>query len=355
MFKLEIRLFSFYDDNNDGWISLLDLFNKKQYLPGIDQQIFTQTASFRQLFNSFGIFFNDNDQLDEASFEKFLQIVDRKKLDSVWNSFFNCDGRIDINDIFNNRSFLPIDIRTLKDLRQLLQSLNTLIEDNHMIHQHSFQRFLECLNATNTVMKQIKTTMINDPSCPLVQESACASIEILARNDHNQVKLMNENVVELIKKAMTNHSTHPAVQEAACSGLRNLAENSDNQVTLMKENVVELIKKAMTNHPTHPGVQQQACSVLWNLAVNGDNQVTLMNENVVELIKKAMTNHLTYPAVQDAACGALANFAVNRANQVTLMKENIVELIKKAMINHPTHPDVQEKACVALCNLALVF
>jgi len=166
------------------------------------------------------------------------------------------------------------------------------------------------LTATASVVNAMKA----HPNEMIVQEKACAALQLMAPADgRREVSMVASGAVASIVAAMQAHVGDPNVQEEACAAIASIVEHGggDRATVVASVSGVTAILNAIAAHPISVKVQVEGLNALWQLT-NFDASDASMPE-----LPRAQTEPLLTQAKEafPDECGALVDKLADRMRE----------------------------------------
>jgi len=167
------------------------------------------------------------------------------------------------------------------------------------------------LTATAAVVNAMKA----HPNEMIVQEKACAALQLLAPADgRREVSMVASGAVASVVAAMQAHVGDASVQKEACAAIAAIVKNGggDRATVVASVSGVTAILNAIAAHPTAVGVQIEALKALWQLTDYGASDASmpeLPREQTEPLLTQAKE---AFPE----ECGDLVDKLVDRMKEL---------------------------------------
>jgi hypothetical protein len=166
------------------------------------------------------------------------------------------------------------------------------------------------LTATASVVNAMKA----HPNEMIVQEKACAALQLLAPADgRREVSMVASGAVASVVAAMQAHVGDASVQEEACAAIGAIVKHGggDRATVVASVSGVTAILNAIAAHPRDVKVQKQGLNALW--------QLTNFNELDASMpeLPRAQTEPLLAQAKESypSECTALVDKLIDRMKE----------------------------------------
>eukprot|EP00535_Pseudo-nitzschia_heimii_P000915 CAMPEP_0197185498 /NCGR_PEP_ID=MMETSP1423-20130617/12058_1 /TAXON_ID=476441 /ORGANISM="Pseudo-nitzschia heimii, Strain UNC1101" /LENGTH=867 /DNA_ID=CAMNT_0042636579 /DNA_START=70 /DNA_END=2673 /DNA_ORIENTATION=- len=165
-----------------------------------------------------------------------------------------------------------------------------------------------------TVTASVVNAMKAHPNEMIIQEKACAALQLLSPADgRREVSMVASGAVASIVAAMQAHVGDPNVQGEACAAIAAIVKHGggDRATVVASVSGVTAILNAIAAHPISAGVQKQGLNALWQLT-NFDASDASMPE-----LPRAQTEPLLTQARESFPdeCGELVDKLMDRMKE----------------------------------------